>query len=58
MFSHVKTVIFYTSTCENISFWIAAAFSNYLLHTTSEFQMPTTFLFVNENIKCVYSFSY
>ena len=41
----------------SITFWIAIAFYIYLLYTTSEFQTPTTFLFVKENIKCGYSFS-
>ena len=38
-------------------FWIASDFSIHLIHFTSELQMPITFLFVNENIKCGYAFS-
>ena len=39
-------------------FWIISDFSIHLMHFTSEFQTPITFLFVNESIKCGYAFSY
>ena len=38
-------------------FWITSDFSNRLMLFTSELQTPITFLFVNENIKRVCSFS-
>ena len=47
---------FIFSLSENITFWITSDFSIYLLHSTSEIQTPIAFLFVNENIKCRYSF--
>ena len=37
--------------------WITSDFSIDLLQCTSELQTHITFLFVNENIKCVYAFS-
>ena len=37
--------------------WITSDLSIRLMLFTSEFQMPITFLFVNENIKCGHSFS-
>ena len=38
--------------------WITSDFSIHLMHFTSELQTPITFLFVNENIKSGYAFSY
>ena len=38
-------------------FLITSDFSIRLMLFTSELQTPITFLFVNENIKCGYSFS-
>ena len=43
------------NTCENITFLDCLCV--FLLRTISELQKLTTFLFVNENIKCGYSFS-
>ena len=40
-----------------VAFLITSDFSIHLMHFTSELQMPITFLFVNESIKCVYAFS-
>ena len=37
--------------------WMSSAFSIDFLEPTSDFQMPVTFLLVDKNIKCVYSFS-
>ena len=43
--------------CKYNFFWITSDFSIDLLQCTSELKTPITFLFVNENIKCGYSFS-
>ena len=37
--------------------WITSDFSIRLMLFSSELQTPITFVFVNENIKCGYSFS-
>ena len=50
----IKSYIF---TCEDITFWITSDFSFDLLQYTSELQTFITSLYVNENIKCGYSFS-
>ena len=57
IFTSEKSLYFIFSLSENITFWITSDFSIYLLHSTSEIQTPINFLFVNENIKCRYSFS-
>ena len=38
-------------------FWITSDFSIHLMQLTSKVQTPITFLYVNKNIKCGYSFS-
>ena len=48
-------VVFHS--CENISHISWVNFSIDFLETTSEFQMPVTFLLVDKNTKCGYSFS-
>ena len=54
---NIKSYIFTPQECTYIFFWITPDFSIDLLQCTSELQTPITFLFVNENIKCGYSFS-
>ena len=54
---NIKSYIFTPQECTYIFFWITSDFSTDLLQCTSELQTPMTFLFVNENIKCGYSFS-
>ena len=52
--------IYFIFSCHrnvHINFWITSDFSIDLQQCTSELQTPITFLFVNENIKCGYSFS-
>ena len=53
----IKLYIFTPPECTYNFFWIPSDFSIDLLQCTSELQTPITFLFVNENIKCGYSFS-
>ena len=53
-------VVFYG--CENTSCisrvnWMSYTFSIDFLEPTSDFQMPITFLSVDKNTKCGYSFS-
>ena len=54
---NIKSYIFTPPECTYNFFWITSDFSIDLLLCTSELQTPITFLFVNENIKCGYSFS-
>ena len=54
---NIKSYIFTPQECTYNFFWITSDFSIDLLQCTSELQTPITFLFVNENIKCGYSFS-
>ena len=58
IFSIAKLYIFTPPECKYNFFWITSDFSIDLLQCTSELQTPITFLFVNENIKCGYAFSY
>ena len=55
---NIKSYIFTPQECTYIFFWITSDLSIDLLQCTSELQTPITFLFVNENIKRGYSFSY
>ena len=48
----------YTVYSENVAFFITSDFSIGLLQCTSELQTSITFLFVNDNTKCGYAFSY
>ena len=54
---NIKSYIFTPQECTYNFFLITSDFSIDLLQCTSELQTPITFLFVNENIKCGYSFS-
>ena len=53
---HINSYIFTPQEC-TYKFLDYLCFSNDLLQCTSELQTPMTFLFVNEDIKCGYSFS-
>ena len=53
----IKKNIYTPPECTYNFFGITSDFSIDLQQCTSKLQTPITFLFVNENTKCVYAFS-